>query len=168
METAIPVATAERSSHDDRPSRRLHWLRMRDASFAGKRRAGLGGRIRKGRKLCLRWGSGCAPSARSVVTPRPPQGGFWRPLNITPRDYAQWAHELVHPPRCAPTVRAIAPHNLRYVKWPRRPCGPERCGAQAHHVVLPRPGRSASGGCSGFAASAAPFGGPAPAQKRLK
>jgi hypothetical protein len=40
---ATRVTMTERSSHVDRPSRRLHWLRMRQASFAGKRRAGLGG-----------------------------------------------------------------------------------------------------------------------------
>lgn len=60
-----------------------------------------------------------------LITPRPPQGGFGRPSNIT-RDYAQASlpgrRAAGRPARPTPA----RPHNQRYVKWPRRSCSTRR------------------------------------------
>ena len=63
-----------------------------------------------------------------AFTPNAPSRGLYRPLNIMYGNYAQLSCGHVgYASHHTLTVRALAPHNLHYIKWPQ----PPRCGLSA-------------------------------------
>ena len=96
------------------------------------------------------------PSSGLQSTPHPPPAGaMWRALDITRGDCAHLPSVTV---ACAPrrpaSVRAVAPHNPRYVKCPpRQPAAGVR---PLRGVFSPaRPGRRLRSRCGRYAPSAA-------------
>jgi len=61
-----------------------------------------------------------------MPTPNAPSRGLSRPLNIMYGNYAQsscghfgYAQQQRYASHHMPSVRALAPHNLHYIKWPQ-------------------------------------------------